>query len=321
MTELLIIKPSSLGDIVHGLQVATSLKAQRTGLRISWVVRDIFAPIVRACAAVDKVYVFERNAGTKGFLRLMSEIRKTKFDYVFDMQGLLRTGLMTSRTQAKVKVGRSDAREWSGIFYDEKVPLPPDGRRSHALDILLQFCPVLGAKAELRGKLKFREVDKLNLKFAEGREGTKPIVMFPDSRRAEKRWNGFKQLTELLVRANRTRKVIWAGNNYVPDKASLPPEQFLNLTGNTSLVSLPVLIERAEWVVSNDSGPMHLAAALGVPTLAIFGPTDPRLFGPYPLNAPTNLVVQAPAGELKLLQAKEVYARFLRADHRLGKKH
>jgi hypothetical protein len=93
---------------------------------------------------------------------------------------------MTSRALAKKKVGRSDAREWSGIFYDEKVPLPPDGRRSHALDILLQFCPVLGAKPELRGKLKFREVDKLNLSFAEGRGGTKPIVMFPDSRRAEK---------------------------------------------------------------------------------------------------------------------------------------
>lgn len=321
MTEILIIKPSSLGDIVHGLQVATSLKAQRDGLRISWVVRDIFAPIVRACEAIDNVYVFERNAGTKGFLRLMREVRQTKFDYVFDMQGLLRTGLMTSRTLAKKKVGRSDAREWSGVFYDEKVPLPPDGRRSHALDILLQFCPVLGAKPELRGRLKFREVENLNLSFAEGRGGTKPIIMFPDSRRAEKRWSGFKELTELIVRSSRTRKVIWAGNNYVPDKNTLPPAQFLNLTGNTSLVSLPTLIERAEWVVSNDSGPMHLAAALGVPTLAIFGPTDPRLFGPYPLNLPTNLVVQAPAGELKLLQAKEVYARFLKADHKLRKKH
>src|ERR1051325_6586934 len=150
MTELLIIKPSSLGDIVHGLQVATSLKAQRDDLRISWVVREIFAPIVRACEAVDHVYIFERNAGAKGFLRLMREIRKTKFDYVFDMQGLLRTGLMTSRTLATHKVGRSDAREMAGVFYKQKVPLPPDGRRSHAMDIMLQFCPVLGAKPELR---------------------------------------------------------------------------------------------------------------------------------------------------------------------------
>lgn len=313
MTELLLIKPSSLGDIVHGLQLATSLKAQCADLRISWVVREIFAPIVRACEAIDRAYVFERNAGAKGFLKLTKELRKTKFDYVFDLQGLLRTGLMTSRIHGKKKVGRSDAREMSGFFYDEKVPLPPDGKRSHALEILLQFCPVIGARPELRGALKFREVDSLNLRFADARGGVKPIVMFPDSRRAEKCWGGFKQLTELLLREEKNRKVIWAGSNYVHDRAAYPPAQFFNLTGNTSLVSLPALIKRADWVIANDSGPMHLAAALGVRVLGIFGPTDPRLFGPYPLNAPGNVVVQAPVGDLKLLSAKEVYARFSKA--------
>jgi ADP-heptose:LPS heptosyltransferase len=243
----------------------------------------------------------------------MAEIRKTKFDYVFDMQGLLRTGLMTSRTQAKRKVGRTDAREWSGIFYDEKVPLPLAGRRSHAIDILLEFCPVLGAKPDLRGALRFREVDSLNLRFAEGRGGQKPIVMFPDSRRAEKCWGGFKQLTELVLREDKSRKVVWAGANYVHDRHGYPAAQFFNLTGNTSLVSLPALIKRADWVISNDSGPMHLAAAMGVKVLGIFGPTDPQLFGPYPLTAPTNFVVQAPVGDLKLLTAKDVYSRFQRA--------
>jgi heptosyltransferase-1 len=313
MTELLIIKPSSLGDIVHGLQLATSLKAQCEGLRISWIVTDVFAPIVRACEAVDQVYVFERKGGAKGFLKLMREVRKSKFDYAFDLQGLLRTGLMISRVHAKIKVGRRDAREWATMFYDQKVPLPPDGRRSHAVDILLQFCPVLGAKPELRGTLRFRDVEALNLSFAEGRGGAKPILMFPDSRRAEKCWGGFKQLTEIILREGRNRKVIWAGNNRVPDRGAYPAEQFLNLTANTSLVSLPALIRRADWVVTNDSGPMHLAAALGVRTFGIFGPTDPRLFGPYPLTGPTNFVVQAPLGDLKLLAAKDVYARFQRA--------
>ena len=310
MTELLIIKPSSLGDIVHGLQVATSLKAQCEGLRISWVVREMFAPLVRVSEAVDHVYVFERKGGTKGFLKLMREIRKTKFDVVFDMQGLLRTGLMTSRVHAKRKVGRSDAREGSGLFYQEKVPLPPEGRRSHALEILLQFCPMLGAKPELRGTLRFREAADLKLKFAEGRGGGKPYLLFPDSRRQEKRWGGFKQLTEFLLREDRSRKVIWAGNNYLPDRGSYPSAQFLNLTGNTSLVSLPALVKRADWVITNDSGPMHLAAALGVRVLGIFGPTDPRLFGPYPLTAPTNFVIQAPVGDLKLLSVMDAYARF-----------
>ncbi len=310
MTELLVIKPSSLGDIVQALRVATALKAQRDGLRISWIVREMFAPIVRACEAVDRVYVFERRAGAKGLLKLMREVRATKFDYVFDMQGLMRTGFMTSRTRAKHKVGRTDAREWSGVFYHERVPLPPQGRRSHSLDILLQFCTVLGCKPELRGTLKFREVDSLNLKFADGRGGSRPYVLFPDSRRPDKKWGGFKQLTDMILREDRSRKVVWAGSNFLPDRGAFPAAQFLNLTGNTSLVSLPALLRRADWVVSNDSGPMHLAAALGVRVFAIFGPSDPVLYGPYPIGAPSNHVIQAPVGDLKLLSARDVYARF-----------
>jgi ADP-heptose:LPS heptosyltransferase len=161
-------------------------------------------------------------------------------------------------------------------------------------------------------------VDSLNLRFAAGRGGAKPIVMFPDSRRAEKCWGGFKQLTEMVLREDKSRKVVWAGSNYVHDRSAYPPAQFFNLTGNTSLVSLPALIKRADWVISNDSGPMHLAAALGVKVVGIFGPTDPRLFGPYPLTAPNNIVVQAPVGDLKLLSAKDVFARFQKARARLA---
>lgn len=319
MTQLLIIKPSSLGDIVHGLQVAASLKAQVPDLRISWVVREIFAPLVRASTVVDHVYVFERMRGLGGFLRMMREIRETDFDFVFDFQGLLRSGLMTWRAKGTRKIGRSDAREGSQLFYKETVPLPAGGRQSHALEILLQFCPILGARAELKGHLTFREPEQLNLSFLEGKNGTRPIVMFPDSRRAEKRWPQFKELTEQMLREDRNRRIVWAGNNYIPDKSAFPESQFLNLTGNTSLVSLPSLIQRAAWVISNDSGPMHLAAALGVPTLGIFGPTDPRLFGPYPLTGPTNHVIQAPVGDLRLLSAKEVLARFSRIDGPRGR--
>jgi len=221
---------------------------------------------------------------------------------------------MTARAQAKNKVGRGDAREGAGIFYKRKIALPPGGRRSHALDILLQFCPVLDVKPELAGKLRFRNPEGLSLRHIEGSRGAKPILMFPDSRRVEKRWHGFKQLTELLIRDGRGRKVVWAGNNYIPDGGSMPADRFLNLTGNTSLVALPALIQSADWVVTNDSGPLHLAAALRARVLGIFGPTDPRLYGPYPLNSPTNHIIQAPVGDLRLLSVKDVFARFQRID-------
>ncbi len=314
MSDILIIKPSSLGDIVHGLQVVTSMKMQRPELRFSWIVRDIFAPLVRSCEVIDRVYLFRREDGLAGFVKLMKEVRETHFDAAMDMQGLLRTGLMMARTQATRKIGRADAREWAWFFYKEKVSLPAAGRHSHAIDKLLQFAPFLNCKPELVGSLKFRQVENLNLSFVESSGGT--ILMFPDSRRAEKRWSGFQQLTELLIREGGRRKVVWAGNNYLPCKEHFPVGQFLNLTGNTSLTSLAVLVKKADWVISNDSGPMHLAAALGVKTLGIFGPTDPREFGPYPANAPTNHIVQAPVGDLRLLTVKDVYARFQRLDRR-----
>jgi len=324
MTELLIIKPSSLGDIVHALQVATSLKNQREDLRISWIVRDVFAPLVQACAAVDRVYIFDRKAGLGGFVRLMREVRQTRFDYVFDMQGLLRTGLMTARTLAQRKVGRWDSREFSSLFYHEEVSLPPQsGLESHAVDVLLQFANVLGAKPELSGDLVFRDADKLHPGFPSaavfGHGNQKllpPVLMFPDSRRAEKKWDGFLQLTQHLLFNDRQRRVIWAGDKPIAHREGLPSDRFLNLTGNTSLVSLPALIRGSDWVISNDSGPMHLAAALGVKTLGIFGPTDPARYGPYPLTRPTNLVVRAPA--LSMISAKEVYARIRAAEARLG---
>jgi ADP-heptose:LPS heptosyltransferase len=240
-------------------------------------------------------------------------VRRKEFDVVFDLQGLLRSGLMTKWSRAKRKVGRTDAREGSGLFYSEKVPLPAGGRRSHPLDILQQFCPVVGARPELHGPLHFREMERLNLDFMEPRRGLKPVLMFPDSRREELKWDGYAQFSSLLVREG-GRKVVWAGNAYLPCRETFPDGAFVNLTGNTSLTSLAALMQRADWIVANDSGPMHLAAALQLKTLGIFGPTDPQLHGPYPLNSPTNYVIQAPVGDLRLLSAKDAHARFQRIE-------
>ncbi len=318
MPEMLIIKPSALRDIVHGLQVAASIQAQRPEWRISWIVRDIFTPLVRACATVDQVYVFRRHEGARGFLRMMREVRKKEFDLVLDFQGLLRTGLMTKWARGRRKAGRSDAREGAGFFYSETVPLPASGNPSHVLDILLQFCATVGAEPRLAGPLRFRELERLNLSFMEPRKGLRPVLIFPDSGQSNKRWNGYGQLTALLIREG-GRKVVWAGNNYLPGKESFPAGTFLNLTGNTSLTSLPALLNKADWIISNDSGPMHLAAAMGLKTIGLFGPTDPRQFGPYPLKSPTNYAIQAPLGELNLLSAKEVFYLFKRIETSLPK--
>ncbi|HCJ11588.1 MAG: hypothetical protein A2Y14_02945 [Verrucomicrobia bacterium GWF2_51_19] len=276
--RILIIKPSSLGDIIHGLQMADVLK-KNLNAHITWVARDCFAPIVRACEAVDNIIVFERSCW--GFWKVMRAIRAETFDVVLDLQGLARTGLWTFFARAKDKYGRSDARELSGLFYSKKAALP-SSEVPHALDILLNFLPLFGQNPEVQVPLAFKPTPVAP-------ELMKAILLFPESRRQEKEWPHFEALTEALIAHFPQTPIAWLGNVYKPTQLS--SAHFFNLMGETGLELLPSLMQTSVCVVANDSGPMHLAAALQMPVVALFGPTDERRFGPYPLSEKRNTVL------------------------------
>jgi len=301
MAEVLIIKPSSLGDIVHGLLVAQSIKQQMPGARISWVARDVFAPLTRTCPVVDQTFVFERHGGVRAFTRLIGELRECPFDYVLDMQGLARTGLLTFFAQAQKRIGRQDARELAGLAYHERVGTGVKGDR-HAVEVLLDFLPALGLRREVAVTLPFRiaEADGLDKTVAEAYEKPSAVLLFPESRRAEKEWPHFAPLAEALLDQGRT--VYWAGSGRIePPKALAAREGFHNLNGKTRLEDLPSLIRHSACVVANDSGPMHLAAAVGTPLVALFGPTSTDRFGPWPPEHPRHRIVKAPNGHLSEL--------------------
>ncbi len=305
MVDYLIIKPSSLGDIIHGLLVAQSLKEQQPGARIGWVVREIFSPLVEICPVVDEVILFRRREAMRGFPKTLREIRKRHYNVLLDMQGLARTGIMTLAANADLKIGRSDAREASGISYHKRILLPATGMDSHAVDILLQFLPALNLKAVLSEQpLPFRKIDlPEDLKAV---EAAHPIVLFPETRREEKAWPYFASLTRLLHQLLPEVLVVWASVEALPDPEGVDLARFRNLTGRTSLDHLAMLIQSASLVVANDSGPMHLAAALHRPVMGIFGPTDPQRFGPYPLHEKKNCVIRAPDEALDRLTAEAV---------------
>lgn len=302
MPRILVIKPSSLGDIIHGLLVAESIRQQMPGAVIDWVARDIFAPLVDACETVDRVHVFHRGAGLGAFGQLLQDLRETPYEWALDLQGLARSGAMAqfSGVPRCHRVGRHDAREGSRWACGRWVKLPPGGREAHAVDILREFLPVLGLKNELRGTLRFAPPPGTLLPPSGG------VLLFPGSRRAEKEWPGFADLTARLVADEHLPPVVWAGDRETAAPEQWPPARFGNLTGRTALAALPALVASARLVVANDSGPMHLAAAMGRPVIGLFGPTAPERFGPYPLDAPTSRVLVAPGGCLADLSAETV---------------
>lgn len=316
--EILVIKPSSLGDIIHALVAVESLRRQSGGnVRITWLVRDIFAGVLEVCPTVDRILRYHREGGIREILRVGKMLRRERtFDLVLDMQGLARSAFWALCAKAARKIGRGDGREGSRLAFRECAPAPAKGfGHAHAVDILLQFLRPLGFEARVCGNVGFsRATLSENVSQAlfgvpaAPADAPAPILIFPESRRAEKEWPYFRELTALLTEKFPGVPVAWVGGNAAAAAGEIcGAENFRSLLGKTTLADVLALVARARLCVTNDSGPMHIAAACGVPVLGIFGPTSPELYGPFPPDAPSNCVVCAPDGDLKKLPAADVF--------------
>jgi heptosyltransferase I len=303
--RLLIIKPSSLGDIVHALQVVQTVARALPACHVTWVARDRFAPLVEAAPFVDEVIHFRRKNGWRGLVEVMKTLRSRHFDAVWDMQGLLRSGLMAAAARAEVKWGRGDSREGAALF-SRKVKLPPGSGPHHAIPVLQEFAGTLEIDPEIHFPLELRPGPVFPWKgFFEGNPARR-FVVFTDSRGAEKEWKGFSDLTRLIFENIPDSRVAWcAGASAAPD-FSVPDGRFLNLTG-CPFDEMVELARQAPVFIGNDSGPMHLSAAVGNRVLAIFGPTSPERFGPWPPGSPRTASIVAPGGILADLTPQAVF--------------
>ncbi len=300
MKSLLVIKPSSLGDIVHGLQVLQTVTRELPELRVSWVVRERFADLVKAAPFVAETIIFKRRDGWPAFLKLLRELRRREFDLVWDMQGLLRSGLMTAAVRAPKKVGRPDAREGAGFFYNALVDRPRNAGPHHALEILLPFAESVGVRPELTFPLVLKPDEMFPWSAFFSGDPRSTFVIFTDSRGAAKKWPHYEALMQMILTTIPGSRIAWCAAKRSEPSFSVPTDRFLNLTG-CALEQMIALVRQPGIFVGNDSGPMHLSAASGNHVLAIFGPTSPRRFGPFPPESPRHCAVSAPDGQLTKL--------------------
>ena len=284
-------------QVVEGLYRA----AEKNGifLDIHWIIRDCFAEFLRLSPVVSKFFIFERHSGIRGFWRLMKEVRAYRYDYLIDGQGLLRTGLMTFFAKATEKIGRGNAREGSRFFY--KKTFMPSFAPFHEMDILQSLLTPLGLNSQPQRPLTLKTGD-WHFPFEKG-----AILLFPNSGRIEKEWPFFPELTRLLLEQT-PYCCIWIGQRMPNDVPNHP--RFTNFSGQTYLSDLPTLIQSARCVVANDSGPVHLAAALKKPLVGIYGPTNGQRSGPYPTAE--HCIFQATNGNLKNVSPEVVAEAVLR---------
>lgn len=290
--RILIVKPSSLGDIVHCLPTLWELRRLYPDAYIGWLVKEAWKDILAGNPLLDKVIALKK--GMNGFMSAIREIREAKFDMVIDLQGLFRSGIMTFLSGARERIGFSNAREFAHLYYTRKVVLPHG--YIHAVDrYLLTLNPpsppfTKGGPGGLHFPL-YTEIEDsewaIDFLRKNGVYNTRPLIAVnPSARWVKKRWpaSSYAALINQLIKDLKAGIIILGSKEDIPvteDISSRVYERVAMAAGVTSLKALTALLGRIDLLITNDSGPMHIAAALGRPVVALFGPTDPGLTGPY----------------------------------------
>ena len=286
--RILLIKPSSLGDIVHTFPVVSAIKAQWPGMHLTWVVKRQWAELVERAEGVDRVWPVDMTVNS--WVREGLALRAERFDLALDLQGLFRSGVLGWFSGAPTRVGFANGREGSPWFYTNPVPVAqPD---VHAVDRYLSLLGVLGVRRPEKPQFRFKflKEDIATVRAICHRQGfavDRPwIAMNIGARWPTKRWplTAFAAVLDQLHAAQLDPVVIVGSSDerlYANQLRTLTASPFVDLCGQVPLGCLPALLSTASTMVTNDSGPMHIASALGVPVVALFGPTSAIRTGPY----------------------------------------
>ena len=281
--RICLIKPSALGDIVQTLPLLGMLRRRFPTATVSWVVRRDLADLITGHPDLTEVIPFHRNGTWRNSRQLMGLLKRRRFDLVFDLQGLFRTGVMTFATRAALRVGLETAREGANLACNCIVP--DSGRNVPAQRRYWRVAEALGLADHPRTAVIPTTAADLIWLTEQLRFLPRPIMaIHPGAGWITKRWP-VEKFGEIARRFAGSVVVIgaasvqFAGTQIIASTAEAP-KPVLNLAGQTTLKQLAVLLRAVDLLVTNDSGPMHLAAAVETPVVGVFTCTNPVLSGP-----------------------------------------
>lgn len=281
-SSILIVKPSSLGDIVHTLPAAAAIRAAFPDVRLRWVANTEWLPLLEDSPILDEVLEFPRRTfrGLPAAGRILCWARQWRSagksaapEWVLDFQGLLRSALISVTRGSGPVHGLSDAREGASRFYTTVVPVD---KGAHAVDRYLALPRSLGIQVPEPAAVEFPLPCG---KRPQGwPDGTAPIVIHPWSRGEGKSLSD-SQLKKLCEGLASHHPIVIVGRRDSQTVPALP--HLTDLSNQTTLPELIWVMREAAWCISVDSGPMHIAAAVNPHTLGIHTWSDPRKVGPY----------------------------------------
>lgn len=314
--HIALIKLSAIGDVIHALPVARALRKALPGATLTWIAEAREARLVRGHPDLDHVLVADTRGWRRGLLRppaapaawreirgLRAALRALDIEAAIDLQGLVKSGLVTWATGARLRIGfaRSHCREpLNACFTTRRVVPPPE-----AVHVVEQYLSLLrplgieGAGVEFRIPVRAEAEQRMEAFLADNGvgPGERLVALHPGAGRPEKHWPvaSFGLLARRLSEYPRTRVCVVWGPGELPLARALVEAARAPclLAPPTDLDELAALLRRSGLVVAADTGPLHLAAAVGTATLGLFGPTRAERNGPY---GPRGRALQSPTG-------------------------
>ncbi len=287
--KILIVRLGAIGDVTNALVVANAIKDADPGVVIGWAVHPLSLPLLEGHPSVDRVHPWPRKSGFAGFRALMGSIRRARYDAALDLQRLQKSTLIARMSGAKRVIGfdRPRSKELSWIWTGERIA--PGPRREHMALQYMRFPALLGAglSAPRRSLPAPPAAENFATEFVE--QNGAPLLINLGASKPEKLWPtaSFRELLRTLHGGRSGTDVgplvLTGGPGDIPAAEALMEGSHgvINLAGKTTLPELWELSRRSQAMVTADTGPMHLCAAVGTPVLAIFGPGDPARTGPY----------------------------------------
>ena len=295
--KVLIVKLSALGDVVQALPVAMAIRSQVPDAQIDWAVERAASGLLMGHPALNRVLVSPRHLLSQeprgfvpGLISFVRQLRKVNYDAVLDLQGLMKSAMVVSLSKGKRKIGFKGSKEAASVLALNEA-LPPFDIERHALERYLDLLEPLGLERPARPSFGLRPTPAEQERVERLLQPLPPeaplLVLHPMAKWESKLWPASHWLTMVRLLVKLGYNVVLSGSDadrgvtgLIKHKLLQEPK-VLNLAGRTSLGELCALLIRARAVLCTDTGVMHLAAALGRPVAAVFGPTAPWRTGPY----------------------------------------
>ena len=281
-----ILRLSAIGDVTHVLPVVHSLREQLPGATISWIVGKTEARLLEGLPGVELI-IFDKNAGLKGYVDLWRRLRKRRFEVLFHMQVAMRANIAAALVHAGIRVGydRARSKDLHGLFINRRIK---SSQEQHVLDCLASFPTALGLEpAEPRWDIPLSPDD---YRFSDAYIDPERlnVVISPSASHELRNWPAerYAALADHAVQHYGANIILTGGPasrdqaycNAIQQQMKMPTT---NICGQDTLKQLAALLERADLLIAPDTGPAHIANAMGTDVLGLFASSNPYRSGPY----------------------------------------